>query len=136
MGAKKPLRVGVYIPRELAEKVEAIMSEVGVSAFSRVVQEALQLYIAEHSWRVEREVVGAIGILYDHEVEGVDELLTDIQHKYLDVVLTAVHVHLDPRNCLLVVVVRGGSSRIKSLLGELERAKGVKATRLMLLPPS
>lgn len=131
--ASKPLRVGVYIPRDLAEKLSEIMRDQGVDSFSRIVQESLRLYIAEHSWRTEEEVVGAIGVLYDHEVYHVDEELTDVQHRYLPVIVASTHVHLDQRNCLLIVIVRGFSSTIKEFVSSVEKIKGVKLVRLMLM---
>ena len=94
MESQKPMRVGVYIPSDLAEKIEKIMKSKGVDSLSKIVQEALRLYIAEHSWASGEEVVGAITVLYDHEVGHTDEKITDVQHKYLDIVLSATHIHL------------------------------------------
>lgn len=132
--AVKPLRIGVYIPSDLAEEVVKLMKEVGAESISKVVQEALRLYIVEHSWKTEGEVVGAIGILYDHEIEHVDENITDLQHKYLDTIVSSIHLHLDPRNCLLIVIIRGSSKTIKKFIEEVDRIKGVKMVRLMLMP--
>jgi len=132
--APKPLRVGVYIPKDLAEKLTEIMKDLGVDTISRVVQESVRLFIAEHSWRIGGEVVGAVGVLYDHEVDHVDEELTDVQHRFLPIVVSSIHVHLDEKNCLLVVIVKGSSNSIKELVNSIEKIKGVKLVRLMLMP--
>lgn len=132
--SSKPLRVGVYIPSDLAEKIAILMKDMGLETLSKLVQEALRLYVAEHSWRIGDEVIGAIGILYDHEVGYVDEELTDLQHKYIEVVVTSTHVHLDQRNCLLVIIVKGLSDTIKRFLSDAEKVKGVKIVRVMLMP--
>lgn len=128
------LKVGIYIPNDIVDRLRKIMENLGIGSLSRVVQESLRLYIAEHSWRMEGEVVGAIGILYDHEVGHVDEELTDVQHRYLAIVVSSMHVHLDQRNCLLVIVVRGLSSTIKDFVNDVEKIKGVKLVRLMMMP--
>jgi len=133
MGSGKPLRIGVYIPGELADRILEIMRITGIASISRVVQEALWLYVSEHSWKTEGEVVGAVGVLYDHEVKHSNEVLTDLQHRYMDVVVTATHIHVDERNCLLLIVVRGGSGRIKALVNDIENVDGVKMVRLMLM---
>jgi len=132
--APKPLRVGVYIPKDLAEKLTEIMKDLGADTISRVVQESVRLFIAEHSWRIGGEVVGAVGVLYDHEVDHVDEELTDVQHRFLSIVVSSTHVHLDEKNCLLVVIVKGSSNSIKELVNSIEKIKGVKLVRLMLMP--
>ncbi|MEM0066130.1 MAG: CopG family ribbon-helix-helix protein [Sulfolobales archaeon] len=125
--------MGVYIPGDLADEISKVMRDAGIGSISRVVQESLRLYLAEHSWRTGGDVVGALGIVYDHEARNVDEELTDIQHKYLDVVVSSLHVHLDQRNCLLVVVVKGSSKAVKALVDEIERVEGVKVVRLALM---
>ncbi|MCC6016092.1 MAG: CopG family ribbon-helix-helix protein [Desulfurococcaceae archaeon] len=130
----KPLRVGVYIPKDLAEKLLEIMKDMGIDTLSRIVQESIRLFIAEHSWRIGGEVVGAIGVLYDHEVGNVDEELTDIQHRFLSIVISSMHVHLDERNCLLMIIVRGSSDTIKKFVSSIEKIKGVKLVRLTLIP--
>lgn len=130
----KPLRVGVYIPKDLAEKLLEIMKDMGIDTLSRIVQESIRLFIAEHSWRIGGEVVGAIGVLYDHEVGNVDEELTDTQHRFLSIVISSMHVHLDERNCLLMIIVRGSSDTIKKFVSSIEKIKGVKLVRLTLIP--
>jgi CopG family nickel-responsive transcriptional regulator len=130
----KPLKVGVYIPGDLAERLLKIMEDTGLSSISKLVQEAIRLFIAEHSWKIGGEVVGVVGVLYDHEVDRVDDKLTDIQHKFLSTIISAVHIHLDERLCLLVIAVRGPSNIVKELVSNIEGVKGVKLVRSMLLP--
>ncbi len=132
-GAVKGVRFGVYVPPDLAKDLNECMSKLGIKSKSQLVQEALRLFIAEHRWKLSGQVVGVIGVIYNHEVGEVDEKLTDIQHKYLDIVVGAFHLHLDRENCLLIIVVRGESSKIKSLLDELIKIKGVKTARPLLL---
>lgn len=130
----RPIKIGVYIPGDLARELAKISENIGVKSISRMVQEALRLYIAEHMWKTGGVVVGAIGILYDHDVENVDEVLTDTQHRFLDLVVSAIHVHLDQRNCVLLIIVKGSTEKIKSMISNIENLKGVKAVRFMLIP--
>lgn len=61
-----------------------------------------------------------------------DEELTDIQHKFLNIVV-AFHLHLGRENCLLMILVKGESRRIKNMLDEIIKIKGVKTARPLLL---
>jgi len=133
MAERKPMKVGVYIPGNIVEKLTEIMKEIGVESLSRVVQESIRLYIAEHSWRTRGEVVGAIGVLYDHEAGNVDEELTDIQHEFLQTIISATHIHLDERNCLLIIIIRGPAGAVKGLVSRIEKVRGVKLVRHMLM---
>jgi len=101
---------------------------------SKVIQEALRLFVIEQRWRLaEGKVAGILGVIYDHEVGHADEVLTDIQHKYLDTVISVMHIHLDLRNCMLAIAVRGSAERVRKLISEIEGVKGVKLVRPMLM---
>jgi CopG family nickel-responsive transcriptional regulator len=120
----------VYLDEELCLELNRLVGGAEHRVRSRIIQEALRLYIAEGLWReVGGYVVGSLNVLYNHEVEGVDASLTDVQHEYVDVVVSALHVHLDPKTCLLVVVVRGTSERVRELVRNLEKISGVLLVR-------
>ncbi|MEM1826385.1 MAG: CopG family ribbon-helix-helix protein, partial [Desulfurococcaceae archaeon] len=76
-------RFGVYIPADVLNELDFVMKKLGVKSRSRIVQEALRLFINEYKWRFSQKVHGIIGVIYDHNVSGVDDELTDIQHEYL-----------------------------------------------------
>ncbi|GAB6148729.1 CopG family ribbon-helix-helix protein [Stetteria hydrogenophila] len=132
-GEASGVRFGVYIPPDLARELEEFMSKARVTSKSHIVQEALRLFLAENRWRLSGELVGAIGLIYNHEVGNADAELTDIQHHYLDVILGSFHVHLDEENCLLFIIVKGSSERIRRLLDEVRAVKAVKSARTLLL---
>ncbi|MEM2021996.1 MAG: CopG family transcriptional regulator, partial [Zestosphaera sp.] len=84
MGSK----FGVYIPEELMYDLKNCMKALGVDNKSLVIREALRLFITEHKWRVGGLILGAIGVVYDHEVNETDVQLTDIQHEYLSEIIS------------------------------------------------
>jgi len=126
-------RFGVYVPEDLLSKLDQCARSLGIGSRSRLVQEALRLLVSEYGWRGSGRSTGIIGVVYNHEVEGVDEALTDVQHGFLDVIVAVLHVHLDREKCLLAIVVKGDSSRIKRLLSKLLGLKGVLTARPLLL---
>ena len=131
MAEKK--RFGVYVPEDLARDLEACMKTLGLKSKSKLVQEALRLFINEHKWKLRGKAVGIVGVVYNHEAQDVDEKLTDIQHEYLDVIISSVHVHLDERRCMLAIIVRGSTKKIRELLNEMIRISGILTVRQMLL---
>ena len=118
----------------MAKELQEFMRLSELGSKSKVIQEALRLFIIEQRWRLaEGKVAGVLGVIYDHEVGHADEVLTDIQHKYLDVVISTMHIHLDARKCMLAIAVRGSAERVHNLIREIERVKGVKLVRPMLM---
>lgn len=133
---KKPVKFGIYLPEDLARELDECMKITGIRKRSKIIQEALRLFIVEHRWKTVGKASGVIGVVYNHEVRGVDEALTDIQHEYLDIIVSTVHVHLDKEKCMLAIIVRGDTGRIKELLSNIMNIKGVLITRPMLLETS
>ncbi|MCI4435327.1 MAG: CopG family ribbon-helix-helix protein [Ignisphaera sp.] len=127
--AKEHTRFGVYVPPDLAQELNKLMKSMGIESRSKLLQEALRLFIAENRWNIAQSVVGAVVVLYNHEVRGVDEELTNIQHRFLEIIVSALHVHIDRERCMLVIAVRGNSERIKEFLKELHNIKGVILVR-------
>ena len=73
-----------------------------------------------------------VTLVYDHHRPQVQKKLTNIQHKHLHMIISALHVHLDHDNCLEVLVLRGRASAVRSVANHLIAAKGVKQGKLTL----
>jgi len=126
-------KFGVYISKDLAKDLEECMKALGIESKSALIRDALRLFIVEHRWRTSRNAIGIIGVIYNHNIKGSDELLTDIQHDFMDIIISTLHIHLSKEKCMLAIAVRGSASRIKQLIGRLESVRGVEITRPLLL---
>lgn len=130
---EKPVKFGVYLPKDLAKELDKCIKITGIDKKSKIVQEALRLFIIEHKWKAVGKASGIIGVIYNHEVKDVDKQLTDIQHDYLDIIVSTLHIHLSKEKCMLAIIVRGNTDRIKKLLSSIMNVKGVLLARPMLL---
>jgi len=57
---------------------------------------------------------------------------TDLQHQFLNLIISTMHVHLDEDNCLEVLVVKGMVDKIKSVADKLISTRGVKHGKLTM----
>jgi CopG family nickel-responsive transcriptional regulator len=71
-------------------------------------------------------------LVYDHHVPDLAAKLTRIQHEVGKQIISALHVHLDHRNCLEVIVLRGQASRLRQIADQLASTRGVKYGKLMM----
>ena len=78
------------------------------------------------------EAAGTITLIYSHDTRELTDTLTDIQHKYHNMVVSSMHIHLDGHNCLEVLVVRGKASVIQKVADRLIGTRGVKHGKLSL----
>ncbi|MCS7127772.1 MAG: CopG family ribbon-helix-helix protein [Sulfolobales archaeon] len=127
-------KFGIYLPKDIERDLNHLVKELNLSSKSKLFQEALRLFIVENKWRIVRgRIAGAIGLLYNHDIGGTDEMITRIQHKYIDVIVSSIHVHLDEEKCLLTIIVRGDVNRVKELYKELHGVTGVLLMRPVFL---
>lgn len=127
------VRFGVSVPGELLERFDRIIEEKGYVNRSEAIRDMMRDFIVRHEWEAgDKEVAGTITMLYNHdEAEVVKELL-DMQHDYLNEIVSSIHVHMDEHNCLEVVIVKGKASRIKEIADRLLSLKGVKHGKLVM----
>lgn len=123
---QRVVKFGVAIPSALAEELEKAMKLQGYASRSQLVAEALRLYLTQVSSLLgEGTVVGIIVVVYNHEVKGAEDKLTDVQHKYLDVIIATTHIHLTHELCMIAIAVRGDVKTINELVKELRSIRGV-----------
>ncbi|AHL23844.1 MULTISPECIES: nickel-responsive transcriptional regulator NikR [Thermococcus] len=129
----KVVRFGVSVPEELLEKFDRIIEEKGYVNRSEAIRDLMRDFIIRHEWETgDAEVAGTITMLYNHDEADVVKELLDLQHDYLDEIVSSIHVHMDEHNCLEVVIVKGKASRIKEIADRLLSLKGVKHGKLVM----
>jgi CopG family nickel-responsive transcriptional regulator len=130
------VRFSVSTDPELLEEFDELVHRIGYNR-SNAIQAAMRGFISDNKWTLEpgARIVGAITMIYDHEVRGVGEALTHIQHNYRKEVNSTTHIHLDENNCLEILAVEGKVERIQGLAKELMTTRGVKQLKIVPLIP-
>jgi CopG family nickel-responsive transcriptional regulator len=124
-------RISVSVSPDLLNDFDETINRIGFTR-SHAIQVAMRDFLTENKWTVEQEsiVVGAITMIYDHEVRGLMETLTDIQHHFIRVISSTAHVHLDEHNCLEIIAFKGEVEFIRSLAEELMTTRGIKQLKI------
>ena len=81
------------------------------------------------------EGVGAITMVYNPHIKGLEGELTDVQHQFEETVCSSMHIHLDKETCLEIIAVKGKASDVRDLAQELKTRKGVKQLKLAIVTP-
>jgi CopG family nickel-responsive transcriptional regulator len=131
----KIVRVGVTFPPELLKDFDEIIGKMGYENRSKAVQDAVRMFVSERKWLQEEKGMqaGVLMMLYDHEVKELESTLTDIQHDYSHIISSTMHIHLNERDCLEAIAVKGDASEIRKLSDELAAKRGVKILKTMLV---
>jgi CopG family nickel-responsive transcriptional regulator len=129
------IRVGVTFPPNLLKDFDKVINKMGYKNRSKAVQDAVRMFISERKWLQEERGThaGVLMMMYDHEVKGLESILTDIQHHYAHTICSTMHVHLSERDCLEAIAVKGDANEIRKLSDKLVAKKGVKILKTMLV---
>lgn len=126
-------RFGISIDSELLEGFDRLITRKGYSNRSEAIRDLIRDSMVDVEWAEgDRETVGTITIVYNHEVRELSDKLTDLQHGHFAAIVSALHVHLDAHNCLEVLVVKGKSAEIRAIADAVIGAKGVKHGKLTM----
>jgi CopG family nickel-responsive transcriptional regulator len=132
--AARVSRFTVSAPSKLVEEFNQTIRRIGFDR-SKAVQTAMRNFLTESKWRDDDKSImtGGIVTIYDHEVRGVEEALTRIQHHNQDIISSTMHVHLDERHCLEIVAVKGPARAVQNLAEALMKNRGVKQIKLAII---
>lgn len=128
---KKIIRTGVSLPADLLREFDELTETMGYRNRSKAIGDAMIRFVSEYRWReVKGEVIGVISLIYNRETPGVSDALTEIEHTYSGLILSTMHVHLDPERCLEITVTRGRAEELKGFAGKLMSQRGVESLKL------
>ncbi len=126
-------RFGVSIDATLLKKFDEYIERKGYITRSEAIRDLIRDALINESFEIENaEVFGTITVIYDHEVRGITEKITHLQHRYVKEIRAAVHVHVDEKNCLEVVIVHGKAKTIKEISDKLMSLRGVKNVKFQI----
>lgn len=132
------MRIGVSLPDNLLGRFDQIIEKRGYSSRSEGIRDAIRNYIMHYEWmnEVEGDRIGIITLIYDHDQRGLVNNLTDIQHDYMSMIKSSVHIHLDHDNCLEIIMLNGDAKQVKEVAEKMMSLKGVKHVKLTTVSPN
>lgn len=126
-------RFGVSMEPELLESLDRMVKKYGYKNRSEAIREIVRERLIDENVKDSAgESFGTIVLVYDHEVKNVNDELVDLQHEYKGLIIFTTHIHIDRRNCIENIVVRGKNSEIASLAQRLRAVEGVSSVKLVL----
>jgi CopG family transcriptional regulator, nickel-responsive regulator len=124
-------RFSISMREDLVAQLDAMTKARGFANRSQAIAEMVRSQLVEHQGqKSSAEIAGTVTLVYDHHQRNVQSMLTHIQHDYGELIISAMHVHLNHHNCLEVLAVRGAAKSIKLMADKLIAAKGVKHGKL------
>ena len=127
----KVSRVSFSIQPKLLNEFDEVWRLLGYEERSKALQNVIRGTVGDHEVKTnpECEVAGGILLLYDHSSREIDRDITEIGHRYISVIASTIHVHLDRERCLDITAIRGKYGEVLALERGLRKLDGVEQLR-------
>lgn len=119
-------RFGVSLEKRLLLRFDRLIKERKYTNRSEALRDLIRQELIKREWRQDKEIAGAITLIYNHHKRELLSKITDIQHDFQKVIISTQHIHLDHDNCLEIVAVKGNPGEVQRLTDTLKSIKGVK----------
>lgn len=128
------IRFGVSLEEKLLKKFDGISRQKKYQNRSEAIRDLIRDMLVKSEWANPRgEVTGVISLVYDHHKRELVNNLTKIQHHHSGIaIIASQHVHLNHRNCLEVIVVKGDAVNVTGFAAKVRATKGIKHGGLVM----
>lgn len=125
--------ISLSLPNELLEELDTILGEDRGANRSEVVRQAVRMYLTQYNEleKINGKIIATITVLYEKAEENKE--LFKLQHEFDDMITAYLHAHLSETSCLEVMVVKGDSERLRSLIDGLKANKPVKQIKFSIM---
>lgn len=128
----KLVRFGVSLEEDLLAQFDRLIKQRKYTNRSEAIRDLIRDELVKKEWTENKEVTGAITLVYDHHTRELVTKVLDVQHDYHTCILSSQHIHLDHHNCFEIIVTRGKSKEIEELYQKLKSIKSVKHAGFMM----
>ena len=125
-------RFGVSLEDNLLKSLDDFVLKNKFPNRSRAIRHFIKANLIDNKWKDNKEVAGAIILVYDHHQRDLQAMSTDVQHRYYKLILSTQHVHLDHNNCIETITVKGKAKELKELSDSLISLKGMQHGKLVM----
>jgi CopG family transcriptional regulator, nickel-responsive regulator len=126
------IRFGISLDSELSRKFDERIKRKAYTNRSEAIRDLIRQDLVQQEWLQGNEVAGAITLIYDHHKRELLNKITDIQHDFQKLIISAQHIHLDHHNCLEIIAVKGNPAEAEKLAASLKAVKGVRHSTLSM----
>ena len=133
-------RISVSLPEMLLRELDRMVDQRGFESRSQAIARMINEYLADNEAELGEQIMaGVITLVYDHSRIGLQKELADIQHRYLNEVISSLHVQLMHAHTMEVILVQGPGVRLQTIADDMITCKGVINGKLQLstviIPP-
>lgn len=125
-------RFGVSLDEELLEALDKYVEENAFANRSRAIRHLIEKNLVEEKWKCDNIVAGAVIIVFNHGKKDILKKSAEIQYKQKDFILSTQGFHLNDKNYMEIIAVKGPSRKLTEISDQLISMKGIQHGKLVM----
>ncbi len=126
-------RISISLPEGLLDQLDNMVAERGFESRSQAIADMINHQLTEHREELGQDIMaGTINLVYDHSIPGIQKQLSDLQHEYIDEVISALNVNLEQKQTMSVILVQGPARKLKVIADRMTTCRGVHSGKLLM----
>jgi CopG family nickel-responsive transcriptional regulator len=128
-------RITMSIDEKLASEFDALIARRGYTSRSEAMRDLLRREVEANrvAYEARSHCVANLSYIYNHHERELAERLTGAQHAHHELVVSAMHVHLDHDHCLESVILKGSTAAVRSFASTITAERGVRHGQVNLV---
>ena len=123
--------ISVSVNDKMLSEIDRMQEQLGFSGRSEVIRAGARMLIEDNKQK--EKLTGEINvILLTIHDKKMDDFITQIKHKFDDIVNTQVHSHFKEGKCLEILLLEGDAEKIKKLFELLQASGKVDYVKLIV----
>ena len=123
--------ISISLNEKILEEIDKLQNDSGYSGRSEVIRAGIRSLLSESKDRelLTGRLKSVLLVVHDTDAE---ETITEIKHKFDDIIDTQIHSHLKGEKCLEIFILDGDAGRIKQLIKMPQLNKKVDYVKLIV----
>jgi len=126
-------RISISLPETLLHQLDGMVAERGFESRSQAIADMIHQQVTDHREELGQDIMaGTINLVFDHSIPGVQKHLADLQHEYIDEVISSLNVNLIQNRTLAVILVQGPAKKLNLIADRMITCRGVITGKLLM----
>jgi len=122
--------ISASLNQNFLDEMNKAQDSFGFSGRSELIRAAVRMFLAE--MKAQNEISGKInGVLITSHNQDTEHFVTNVKHKYEDIISTQIHSRLESGKCLEIFILEGTAERAKQMLKSLQTHKKIDYAKLL-----
>lgn len=123
--------VSMSLPENLLQEMDRLKSDLGFSGRSEVIRAGVRMLISDT--KEKQQLSGKLdAILLLIHSQNAEDVVTQIKHRFEDIINTQIHSHLKDEKCLEIFALYGDAKRIKEFVKQFQINRKMDYVKLVV----